>query len=502
MNGLRRKLAMMLATQGGDSRMRPLDSSLQVGDMLFYDKKKAEYVVVKRQNVADVFTNGYDTSRYSTNGDTYDSTQDGYAHFVANEDAMPTQSLYDNTVAATSNYYRIEIDNTQAGSITFSATSGNASVASTTIEWEAGATMADIVALFTAKNASYITFAALADEKGVGLNIGGYGANTMTVTDSSNCTVIDCSTLAFYASENPTAPAVGGTFDPSGVWIHISTSHKSWRGSTAASLLTGKHLVREDSTCYGNTGYNYSYRAGINFVKFKTWASASGDDAFYDDGTGTNNSAARVMRKTRFDTEVTNYTGEDSHHVGMKSYYTHLFTDQTGEYAALRAEYEGRYGTMQDMYDAYLMSHMIDIAANSGTTNAMRNKGKLQTDVKADAMNVTYNYVIIPAYPPEYNAKHYGKAGSVGFEPGVYYHPEPGDIGMFLRDDVMAAVNQNIVAMGSGRKLDNSTYRGSCADYSALYSWYFNGSRGCFTYNSRYDTDVRCRPSLALPLPS
>ena len=147
--------------------------------------------------------------------------------------------------------------------------------------------MATIVAKFTAKNATsnYITFAGLEDGTGVGLEVGGNGANTMTVTASENCTVIDCSTLAFYASENPAAPGVGGTFVPTASWTFINNSHKSWRGATARTIL-GKNLVGDSTTLIANNGYNYSYRCGGNFAKFKSWASVSGESTFSDDGEG------------------------------------------------------------------------------------------------------------------------------------------------------------------------------------------------------------------------
>lgn len=505
--GLNLKSGMMGGGSGyaDDPRMLRLNATvLEAGDMLFFDKIAHKYVVVKKDNVASVLTGGYDTTRYETNFDSFIGTLDGMAHFVARDDAAPTQSLYSNDVAATSCYYRIEIDNTQAGSITFSVASGNGSIASTTISWEANEAMATIVDKFTAKNpaaSSYIAFAALEDGKGVGLEVGGYGANTMTVTASENCTVIDCSTLAFYASENPAAPGVGGTFVPTASWTFIGNAHHNWRGATARTIL-GQNLVGDSTTLIANDGYNYSYRCGGNFAKFKSWASVSGESTFSDDGEGGSiaNPGAHVMNEATFNLGVRDYTGEDSAHLGMKEYYTHLTTDTSGDFAALRATYEARYGQMTSMYDAYLMSHMVDPGANSGIANSMRNKGKRQTEVKADAMNVTYNYVILPAYPPEYNAAHYGSAITEGFQAGTYYHPEPGDIGLFMRDDIMAATNDNITLSGGGTAVVYTTSKGSCADYTARNSWCFYGTSGCVSTSYRSIGDFGSRPVLALPI--
>ena len=470
------------------------------GAMLFYDRKKREYCIVEHSQVSDVLAN-YDATRYETNYDTFKGIMDGVAHFTARNDATSGSALFSDDVAATSCFYRIEIDNTQAGSITFEAKSGNATISSTTITWSEGDAMSSIVALFTAKNASYITFAALADGKGVGCEVGGYGANTLTVSASTACTVIDCSKLAMLASVNE-GVEVGGNFDTGATYTLLGDAHHNFRGATARSIL-GNTIQADTSVCIGNIGVNYSYRTGLNFAKFKSWATSSGDDTFYSDGAGgstSSSAAAHVMKKTRFDTEVTNYTGEDENLLKMLDYYTHLLGDHTGEYAELRAEYEAKYkAQMSEMYDAYLMSHMMDIAALSGIVNSLRNYGHTQTYAKADCLNVNYNYKFIPAYPPEYNASKYGKV-SMGFAPGMYYHSEPGDLGLDFRDDIMALINQNIVASGGGVQLTNSMYRGSCADYFAYGSWCSYGAYGCFDYIYRYYGYFRCRPSLALTL--
>ena len=116
-------------------------------------------------------------------------------------------------------------------------------------------------------------------------------------------------------------------------------------------------------------------------------------------------------------------------------------------------------------------------------------------------MNVNYNYVVVPAYPPEYNAMNYGLANSEGFQPGIYHHPEPGDLILMLRDDIRPLVNANIAASGGGTALPISS-RGSCADYYANNSWCFTGSYGVLNPYYRSYTGFRCRPSLALPLPN
>lgn len=483
-----------------DPKIIPLSkSNLITGDLLFYDEIEKKYCVTHQENIP-VVLGRLNQLRYETIYDTYMCTVGGRARFVAINDAVANNSLYNDDTAATSCFYRLEIDNTIDGSITFSATSGNASVNLTTISWSAGDTIASIIAQFTALNTTNITFGALDDGKGVGLEIGGYGNNTLNVSGTPiGCIVIDCSGLAMLKSHNANI-AVGGDYIPGAEYTFINEgTHHNFRGASAQSIL-GTIVKTPSSSCIANNGFNYSFRVGINFAKFKAWASISGDDTYYDDGEGGQDaSVGHIMRKSRFDTEVTNYTGSDEHRLGMKDYYTHLLTDHTGDYAELREKYERRYGNMTDMYDGYLMSHCMDLAASTGTTADLRNYGMTQTQVKADCLNVNYNYKFIPAYPPEYNAQQYGKT-SEGFLPGNYYHPEPADIGLMFRDDIMRVINENVTSIGVGTPLTNSLYRGSCADYTGSYSWFFYGDVGCISNTYRSSSGSRCRPVIALNL--
>lgn len=493
----------------GDPRMHSLRGSvLEVGDMLFFDKVARKYVIVKKADVAAVLSGGFDTDRYTTNHDTHIGTLDGVARFVAKDDAMPEQSLYNNSVAATSCYYRIEINNNNDGKLEFTVASGNGNV-SGNITWTSGAQMEDIVADFVQLNntSAYITFDKLADRKGVGLEVGGYGANILTVVSSVGCKVIDCSSLAVDASKN--GEKAGDEYIEGIDYAYINKNHNNFRGAAAATLIPGRGLVAANTVLEAVSGYNYSYRCGGKFAKFLSWAETNGDNAFYPDGTDgfTVNPGPRVMKKTAFTTYVEEFepvdqdnpTEEEKIHLRMLEFYKHLYNDDSGDYAELRHLYESRYGTMNDEYFGYLMNHMVDPAAASGITAAMRGKGKNQSDVKGAIMNVTYDYIFIPAYPPEYNAINYGDSGIDGFAPGTYYHPEPADIGLFMRDDIMSQVNVNIALVG-GTSIVNTVSRGSCADYYSTITWYFSSYNGCVYNNYRYYTYFRARPILALPV--
>ena len=483
-----------------DPRMKELSAeNIEVGDMAFFDKYNGKYVIAKKASIGSVLLD-YNTKRYETNYDTYIGTMDGQAHFVSYKDAIYGNSaLFSDDVAATSCFYRIEIDNTKDGSITFSVANGNATITDAVVSWKAGDTMSDIASAFAANKKDYISFVELADSKGVGAEVGGYGANTLTATETTNCSVIDCSGFAFMRSQNPSAPAVGGLFNPNVAYTYLAKGrHNNFRGATAVSIL-GSGLVGANTVLLGNSGQNYSYRSGGNFARWKIWASTSGNAELKTDGVNgsTNNSAGQVMSEAGFNANVTATASGDA--LKMYDYYNSLFSSQDAEYSALRMKYEAMYGKMTSLYDAYLMTHMVDVSANTGILADIRNKGSYQSKVKGDCMNVNYNYVIIPAYPPEYNSQQFELANSEGFSKGRYYHPEVGDLGLMFRDDIMPIINENIAKV-NGVQLTNSLYRGSSADCNGSNSWFFNGTSGCLSDTSRYHGYFRCRPVLALPL--
>ena len=68
-----------------DTRMKPLRTTLlEVGDMLFFDKIRKKYVIVKKADISDVLSD-YDTTMYETNFDSFIGALDGMAHFVQKE---------------------------------------------------------------------------------------------------------------------------------------------------------------------------------------------------------------------------------------------------------------------------------------------------------------------------------------------------------------------------------------------------------------------------------
>ena len=149
------------------------------------------------------------------------------------------------------------------------------------------------------------------------------------------------------------------------------------------------------------------------------------------------------------------------------------------------------------------MSHMVNTDnPTSGIVYTCKNYGPELTQVKGKIFTVTYNYKYYPAYPPEYNALQYGlDDNSRGFGKGMYYHPEPYDISVMLRDDMMEKLNNNFI-QGNFKvtKLANNIYRGTCAESYSIYTWNFSAYYRCLINGSRYYSVFRCRPVLAFAL--
>ena len=114
-----------------------------------------------------------------------------------------------------------------------------------------------------------------------------------------------------------------------------------------------------------------------------------------------------------------------------------------------------------------------------------------------------YNGKYVPAYPPEYKALQYGKDDiSSHFKKGSYYLPEPYDIGLFMRDDIMAKVNARTLSLYNNYQISrialaNTNYLGTCAEYSAYYTWSFYGYYRVLTYDARFLAYFHARPCFA-----
>ena len=497
-------------------------------DFMVYDHFLEKFGVLL-SNTMDLDTFNFD--RYETNFDIpvirCETAQGNYLHAVAIDEAI-SPSKYSgiqqynytdtNYCAAEYSYYRIEVDNSKAGGFHFVvATSDGTSEGD--VSWDANDSVSSIRAQMGTPTLSSVfikydvttnnpvisgnTIRSISGEA-IGVAAGGYANNTCTLSN-----IIDDSAVVINMSKYAVISDTITVNDPYDSSLSvINTTNKNWRGSRSQSIL-GSTLIPVDynTSAQSNSGSNYSYRTGINFSGFKTWAASNGNQSYTTDGVNgtTNNSAGVIMRKTYFnammDSSNTNYNAL------MYEYYNNLLNSNDEPHKTLRETYANWYNyTPQELYDVYIMTHMLKLNPTSGIGFTTMNRGKELTNIKGKVFTVTYNYTYVPAYPPEYNALHYGNVydsnQDTKFTKGFYYHPEPCDLGIFLRDDMIIKCNEAWSKVPTSihpyrTNLGTSYSLGSVGEYINYTTWYFFSSYRCLYNRSRYFSYFRSRPCSA-----
>ena len=491
---------------------------------MVYDKLMEKYGAVLTSSLE---WETFDSERFETNYDVpvarFETARGTYLHAVAMDEAInpnryPGIQQYNyidtNYSAAEYCFYRIEVDNSKAGGFHFKVTSGNGT-SEGDVSWSANDSVASIRAQMGTPSLSgvFIKYDVTTNNpvingnsvrslsgEAIGVAVGGYGANTCVLSAivDNSAEVIDMSKYAVISN----IIKVNDPYNSS--LAVINANFKNWRGQSCQTILGSSLIpVGPDSMIIGNSGYAYGYRSGVNFAGFKDWATNSGNASYITDGVNgtTNNSNNAIMRKSYFDDMMN--SSNANYNVQMATYYNNLLNSTDEPYNTLRHTYSTWYNyTPQELYDVYVMTHMIKINASSGSVYSVMNRGKELSDVKGRTFTVTYNYTYVPAYGPEYNSLHYGVTGSEGFAPGHYYHPETGDLGVFLRDDMLAACNSSwnmAPQQEQTRKteLRNDVHLGSVGEFDSRSSWNFYGATRALDFSGRRDSFFRSRPCSA-----
>lgn len=465
--------------------------------------------------------------RFETNFDIpvhiFESSQGTYLHAVAIDEAInatkypgiqPTNAVDSNYCAAEYSFYRIEVDNSKAGGFHYKITNSNATVEDD-VSWSAGDTVLSIKNQMT--TGSYIGYVVTNNNpipqsiqsttgEAIGVHVGGYGNNNIVLSAivDNSAMLIDMSKYAVISDDL----TVNDDYDNS--LSVINNNFKNWRGVSCQTILGSTRIpIGTNTSVLGNSGQNYSYRTGIHFAGFKGWASGSGNASYLTDGVGgtANSSAGGVMNKTYFNNMMN--SSHTNYNAAMYNYYNSLLSSEEFEWKELRNAYIGWYNyTPAELYDVYIMTHMMKLNPASGIVFTVMNRGKELTNVKGKVFTVTYNWKYVPAYPPEYNALHYGKQYNseedTKFTQGFYYHPEPGDLGAFLQDSILlkcnaawATIPASLHPLNKRTNLSNSTYLGSVGECGARSPWYFYGLYRCLDYAYRYFSLFRSRPCSA-----
>ena len=458
-------------------------------DFVVYDTQDNKYKVLKRETY-----NGetFNTERYNTNYDIVIDIDDTTMKAVATDDAYGYTDMVNTDFATATSYFRIEIDTTTAGSFTTKISNNTY-----TATWEAGATMDSIKSQISNNN-----FVVLADGKGLGVKVDNI-SSAITLTDvAGTVTLIDMSKFAVYDK------GVKYNDDYNETLEVINDNFKSWQYTSVQTIMGNELIPIGPNNTWPMNNIGVNTWAGINYTIYGSYCKTSGSSSFKSDGvngsTVQDSGQVLPMKETVFTSNVNSSATEGSDAYKMYVYYNNLLNSNGAEFKAKHDLYESRYGVMEDLYGAYLMSHMVNTDnPTSGVIYTSKNYGPELTRVKGKIFTVTYDYKYYPAYPPEYNALQYGlEDGSKGFGKGSYYHPEPYDLAIMLRDDIMNKCNENFIDGENNKitKLSNSSYIGSCTEYNSFYTWNYYGNNGFLTYNSRSNNNFRSRPLVALPL--
>ena len=495
----------------------PTPNNIDPGnDILAYDNALGKYVGIKGDTY-DPTVPGF-TDRYDTNNDIIIGITDGIIHAVASSDAG---SEYGNNTACHLFYKLTLPTDVLNGTKSFDMSTGGVtrtftgSADTIVAKMKDASTEAD--GGFNASGFNTFSnkfFVEKLDESTIGIGRGSFGSNGISITYDETSIGIGGGSVNGLLLEDLSKKAInidtvksGDDYDDT-LTPYQPTVHKDFRvNSCTASGYTSPAIpstLGPIKSCYCNTKQNYSHRSGVNYKGFKEWAYSNGDDTFYSDGVNDSsaNSAGAVMKYSRFVSDV-NPSGSDNGKK-MYTYYHELYTSQDPDIVAKREDYEAMYGArMTSEYDAYLMSHMIDVNYTGGVTERFRNKGKYLTDIKGIIMVPDYNGKYVPAYPPEYKALQYGKDDvSSHFKKGSYYLPEPYDIGLFMRDDIMAKVNARTLSLYNNYQISrialaNTNFLGVCAESTVINTWYFSGEYRVLSGNFCPHAFFHTRPCFA-----
>ena len=494
------------STLGKNLIVYPTESNIIPGvDYVVYDTYDDTYKILKGKTYDE---NTFDSSRYQTNFDIVIGIRDNKVHAVSCDDAYGYENMINSDTAAAPCYYRLEIDNSKAGSFNFTANA--IGTVSGSISWNANDSYTSIKQQLDVVGAttSYLTFDVLQDNTGIGVSVGGYNNNNFTITDTvGTVNLIDMSQYAVYDKN----VKYGDSYNPN--LAVINNKFKNWRATSVQTIMGSDIIpIGANSSCIANNGQNYRYGCGINYTGYRTYMSTNGNNQFCTDGVnGSKNTHSSTsfsnsyfpMNKSVFDSNINSNATKDSDAYKMYEYYNNLLNSIGDEFAEKHNLYVSRYGEMEDLYAAYLMSHMINTDnPTSGIVYTSKGYGPELTQVKGKIFTVDYNYKYYPAYPPEYNCLQYGLTDlQSGFGKGTYYHPEPYDLALIFRDDMLPKLNENFKKSNFKiTSLTNSSYRGTSAESYSNHTWSFSGDARTLNAYSRYYSTFRCRPFLAFDL--
>ena len=366
--------------------------------------------------------------------------------FIRNEGGVPKFGCGVQFSGLGANYcfYRIEgLDFSQAGSFdyTFDTNIATGKSATGTVSWEAGATLASVVASWV-KPISYGNIVATTDGLAIGVSIGGYsGALSLAISNltggAENAVLVDL-------SKNYTIDGVETVTD-----VHHPWQNKSLKDIFGEDKIT----IPLTSTAYTVSGVSRPYRCGMRFSKFKAYSTTNGSDTFVDD---TTTGSVFPMKPTVFAQCI----------------------DGTIGGAAGIALYKKHNGN----YDSYIRAAMVDIDSrrNGVIKYCLGDNGKMATFL-ASVMIKDYNLADVPAFPIHYNAAHVSVDAAITEKPYLW----SADEGAFIMEENFIADYNRALAKRGKTQISDATGFWFASEYSSYALRLYGGASGALYGDSR-----------------
>lgn len=384
---------------------------------------------------------------------------------------------------ASANLYSIECDTTAAGSFKFKVKLDNTIKTTADISWNAGDTMESIATQFRSNSYagtsidvdSGIVCIADADHGRLKVYVNSYSSNAASISGITNqdspvgATLIDHSKKFRYSDGNRIIEA---TSEFSHTWQSTFVTTYLWDTSNARGIsstvrdyflntvYSGNTFTTDIYAVYGKDGsnplglttlpVNLGYRCGVNLAKYNAWATNNGINSLNNlmNGSG-------PVGKSGFGTIPT--SGSEA----QKVFYDSL--DGT---------------SVNEKYRSYLATRMMDTESTVGVNKISKDNGVEATKVLSSLETQDFDGAWIPCYPAARAA--YQLVEGLGYSSLPTAH----QIGLFMRDDIYAKINETITALnisGATNILNNYRYWSS-VEYDGRSIWHYNGLTGSIGY--------------------
>jgi hypothetical protein len=420
------------------------ETNCEVGDMVVFDTVENKHKILKSKTY---YAGTFDSSRYILGDGVYVGAQNGKGLFVSIRNAVSTSKMW-----AENCYIRVTgLDLTQAGSFTFNTLYSWAAHNDNVVSWDAGATLASVMATINGLglSASYFKAAVLADNTGIGIWVN-YPGTTVT-------TNIWSITAKSGGAENAASEWMGKYNRNDVVWQCVVTS------TLIPGRTPAKSVIRRN-------GLSNSWGGG-HLAKFIDYHKTNGSATFQAE------TRVSPMNKACFD-------GLASSSVEAK--------------LALYNKYGGD-------YTAYMRGAMANMETANGIIGVSYDDEAYQTKLLAQVLTKDYDKNVIPAFPAAYAAYTYGVNAGVttGFEAGKWGLPTAWQMMKIISQVGINSSNKTVLnnAMAkfndAGNFYGNGCFFWTCAERSADSAVIYYGNEGVLSYNNKHGTES-CRAVLAL----